>query len=149
MRVTTAFVLGAGLLAVSGEFFLGTSALAQTGQRADTPADVYDGGELYAMNCANCHGIYGEGDGAVTPNLSVVLLDLRYLSARNDGQYPEEFVTSVIDGRETRAAHGPEGMPVWGAEFARSEGTSQAALDRISAKIDAIVNFLRSIQLND
>lgn len=150
MRVTNAFVLSAGLLAisVSGEFIAGKSAQAQADQSADIPAIVYEGGELYAMNCANCHGIYGEGDGAVTPNLSVVLLDLRYLSARNDGQYPEEFVTRVIDGRETRTAHGPEGMPVWGAEFARSEGTSQSALDRVSAKIDAIVEFLRSIQIS-
>ena len=36
----------------------------------------YDGAELYALNCSNCHGVYGEGDGAVTPALSVVLMDL-------------------------------------------------------------------------
>ena len=70
-------------------------------------ADTYNGADLYQLNCANCHGTFGEGDGAVTPDLSVVLLDLRYLSARNDGAFPQEFVVSIIDGRETRAAHGP------------------------------------------
>lgn len=114
---------------------------------AREPIPQYDGGELYALNCANCHGIYGEGDGAMTPDLSVVLLDLRYLSARNQGRYPEDFVTRVIDGRETRAAHGPEGMPVWGAEFARGEGTSDAADARVAAKVGALVQFLSERQI--
>ena len=107
----------------------------------------YDGAELYAMNCANCHGVYGEGDGEVTPALSVVLLDLRYLAERNGGTYPEAFVVSIIDGRETRAAHGPAGMPVWGAEFARGEGTSAAAEERVAGKVQAIADFLATIQI--
>ena len=116
---------------------------------AEPPAaDIsYDGAELYALNCANCHGTYGEGDGALTPDLNVVLLDLRYLSERNGGTYPAEFVEKIIDGRETRAAHGPTGMPVWGAEFARSEGTSESAEARVSLKIQAIVDFIASIQI--
>ena len=107
----------------------------------------YDGAELYAMNCSNCHGAYGEGDGAVTPDLSVVLLDLRYLAARSNGRFPSEFVLKIVDGRETRAAHGPSGMPVWGAEFARGEGTSEAAEARVTQKIQAIVDFIASIQI--
>jgi mono/diheme cytochrome c family protein len=107
----------------------------------------YDGSELYALNCANCHGTYGEGDGAMTPDLSVVLLDLRYLAARNQGAFPEEFVLQIVDGREVRAAHGPSGMPVWGAEFARGEGTSEAAEARVAQKIQAIVDFIASIQI--
>ncbi len=109
----------------------------------------YDGSELYALNCANCHGTYGEGDGAVTPDLNVVLLDLRYLSERNDGSFPAEFVQKIVDGRETRAAHGPSGMPVWGAEFARGEGTSTEAEARVASKIEAIVDFLASIQITE
>lgn len=116
---------------------------------APAMAVEYDGAELYALNCANCHGIYGEGDGAVTPDLSVVLLDLRYLAARNDGEYPTEFVYQIVDGRESRAAHGPDGMPVWGAEFSRSEGTSEAAEARVGQKIQAITRFLESIQISE
>ena len=110
-------------------------------------ADPYNGADLYQLNCANCHGTYGEGDGAITPDLSVVLLDLRYMSARNGGTFPEEFVVKIIDGRETRAAHGPAGMPVWGAEFARQEGLDDAAETRVSAKIAALTDFLEDIQL--
>jgi len=112
-------------------------------------AQTYDGAELYALNCSNCHGIYGEGDGAVTPDLSVVLRDLRYLSARNGGEFPQEFVIRIIDGREVRTAHGPGGMPVWGAEFTRGEGLGEDAQQRVSAKIDAIGTFLESIQIDE
>lgn len=116
---------------------------------AESPgvAIEYDGAELYALNCANCHGTYGEGDGAVTPDLNVVLLDLRYLTARSNGSFPAEFVGKIIDGRETRAAHGPTSMPVWGAEFARGEGTSEAAEARVDMKIQALVDFIASIQI--
>lgn len=109
---------------------------------------VYDGGELYQANCANCHGVYGEGDGVVTPSLSVVLQDLRYLAERNDGEFPRWFVTEIIDGRELRLAHGPDGMPVWGEAFTRMEGYGSEAQNRVDRKIDALVNFLESIQIS-
>jgi len=110
-------------------------------------ADTYDGGELYAMNCSNCHGVYGEGDGIVTPDLSAVVHDLRYLAERNGGVFPTRFVADIIDGREVRAAHGPAGMPVWGAVFTRSEGLGEDAQARVEEKIGAIVRFLESIQI--
>lgn len=106
-----------------------------------------EGAELYMQNCSNCHGVYGEGDGSVSPDLAVAMLDLRYLSARNDGVFPTKFVREIIDGRETRAAHGPVGMPVWGAEFARDEGPDAAAEERVQDKINALVDYLKAIQL--
>lgn len=125
------------------------AATPETGAAAAPDPEIYDGATLYLGNCANCHGIYGEGDGAVTPDLSVVLMDLRYLSARNDGVYPEGFVREIIDGRTSRAIHGPAGMPIWGAEFARSEGYGEEAMIRVNAKVDALVDFLRRIQISD
>jgi mono/diheme cytochrome c family protein len=116
---------------------------------APAVAQEYDGAELFALNCANCHGAYGEGDGAVTPALSVVLQDLRYLSVRNDDVYPADFVRRIIDGREVRAAHGPSGMPVWGAEFSRGEGFGDEAQARVAAKIAALTEFLEEIQISE
>ena len=123
--------------------------LVTNAQAAEHPAGAinYNGAELYALNCSNCHGIYGEGDGAVTPELSVVLLDLRYLSQRNSGAFPSEFVQRIIDGREVRAAHGPTGMPVWGVEFSKSEGLGEGAQQRVASKISAISDFLQQIQI--
>jgi len=114
---------------------------------AEDEADEFDGGLLYANHCANCHGIFGEGDGIVTPSLAVVLQDLRYLSARNNGEYPRQFVIDIVDGRAVRAAHGPEGMPVWGAELARDEPLGPAFEERVNRKIDALVDFIEAIQI--
>jgi mono/diheme cytochrome c family protein len=111
-------------------------------------APSYDGVSLYMNNCANCHGVHGEGDGIVAPALPLVLKDLRYLSARNDGEFPREYVTEIIDGRAFRAAHGPEGMPVWGSVFARAEGFDEAADARVKAKVDAVVEFLEALQID-
>ncbi len=129
--------------------FLAAVALIFSAISTNAAAQSYDGAELYALNCSNCHGIYGEGDGILTPDLSVVLLDLRYLNDRNGGTFPKTFVINIIDGREVRAAHGPTGMPVWGAEFSRSEGFSDDAQERVSAKIMAISDFLERIQITD
>jgi mono/diheme cytochrome c family protein len=110
--------------------------------------DAYEGSELYLANCSNCHGVYGEGDGIVTPSLSVVLQDLRYLAERNDGDFPRWFVTEIIDGRELRLAHGPDGMPVWGEAFTRMEGYGAEAQRRVDQKIDVLVDFIESIQIS-
>ena len=106
----------------------------------------YSGAELYASNCASCHGVYGEGDGPASPALSVVMQDLRRLSARNGGAFPQETVTQLIDGRARRAAHGGD-MPIWGAEFQRAEGYAASAERRVAAKIEALTSFLERIQV--
>lgn len=110
-----------------------------------------DGAALYLSNCSNCHGVYGEGDGPVSPDLPVTLLDLRYLSQRNGGEFPADFVTDIVDGRITRSSHGPEGMPVWGAEFARDTGSASTTdIDTaVQEKTAALNQFLRSIQINE
>jgi mono/diheme cytochrome c family protein len=113
-----------------------------------TPAAAADpsGAELYAQNCATCHGVYGEGDGPMAPMLSIPMQDLRYLSARNGGTFPRELVMNLIDGRERRAAHGGE-MPVWGTEFLQQEGYSDVMEAFVAQKIAALTDFLESIQV--
>lgn len=71
------------------------------------------------------------------PALSASLKDLRYLSARNDGSYPAAFVREIVDGRGTRAAHGPRDMPVWGAALADVPGEP----------VEELVKFLEAIQV--
>ncbi len=111
-------------------------------------APRYDGQALYLNHCANCHGTYGEGDGAVTPSLNVVLQDLRYLSQRNGGEFPQAWLTRIIDGRESRQAHGPYDMPVWGAVLQTQEGYDEAANARVSEKITALVSYLETMQVS-
>jgi mono/diheme cytochrome c family protein len=104
------------------------------------------GAELYAQNCATCHGVYGEGDGPMAPMLSIPMQDLRYLAARNGGEFPRDLVIKLIDGRDRRAAHGGE-MPVWGVEFLQQEGYSDVMETLVAQKIAALADFLASIQV--
>jgi hypothetical protein len=39
-------------------------------------------------------------------------------------------------------------MPVWGNEFSRSEGYSDAAQQRVRDKIEALVDFVESMQIS-
>jgi mono/diheme cytochrome c family protein len=108
-----------------------------------------DGAALFATHCASCHGALGAGDGELAPSLSVVLQDLRYLTARSDGVFPRDFVVKIIDGRTRRAAHGPEDMPVWGGVFSREAAENSQDPDTVDARIDALANYLQAIQRTD
>jgi hypothetical protein len=46
-----------------------------------------------------------------------------------------------------RAAHGPEGMPVWGAELARNAPLGPEFEARVNRQIDALVDFIEAIQV--
>lgn len=138
------------LLRTTGMLSLAILALMGNPARAaDTSPDAepIDGGTLYALHCANCHGMFGEGDGIITPSLAVVLQDLRYLSQRNSGEFPRDFVVEIIDGRAVRAAHGPEGMPVWGAELARDTPLGAEFEAGVQARIEALADFLERMQI--
>lgn len=115
-------------------------AAAADGPGSAAEAEVPVGGLLYRQHCAACHGLHGEGDGPLAGEQDVVLKDLRRLSERNDGEFPRSFVRQIIDGRETRAAHGPAGKPVWG-EFL---GAADPEADRDA--IDILVDFLEALQ---
>jgi len=99
--------------------------------------------ELYANNCAACHGDRGEGDGPVASALAVQVPNLRTLGARNGGAFPAESVAAYIDGRTSAAAHGARLMPVWGDEFTAAAGAGEPDVQR---KISSLVAFLAQLQ---
>ena len=115
-------------------------------------SSIAAGQSLFATHCANCHGTYADGNGIMAPALSVAMKDLRYLSARNNNRFPRAFVSQIIDGRDTRAAHGPADMPVWGDIFlataaqSSQEGSSPSSEHRLQTKIDSISLYLEYIQ---
>lgn len=71
------------------------------------------GPAYYAANCAACHGITGEGDGALAESLSAPPANLTTLSARNGGVFPRTEVMSAIDGFARGDHFAPE-MPAFG-----------------------------------
>lgn len=113
----------------------------------EKPTDGYEGSELYASHCAACHGIYGDGYGPAAASIPQSIPDLRQIAVSNGGVYPRELVAHIIDGREIVDAHVSDTMPQWGQIFEIVEGNSEDANQRIEQKIEALVDYLESIQV--
>lgn len=116
-------------------FALSLTASTATAQQATT-GDPARGADLFAQNCAACHGPEATGDGPMAGALSNPPADLTALSAA-DG-FPLARVVRTIDGRDLIAHGGP--MPLFGnllkersAVVDDADGnpvfTSQAVLD--------------------
>ena len=103
------------------------------------------GAQTFATHCASCHGDFGEGDGPVAAIMVVTPPNLRELAQRNDGEFPEDFVASYIDGRDMPAAHGDRSMPVWGPVF---DATSRivSGADSADLRIAVVVDYIRELQ---
>ena len=108
------------------------------------PTAAAEGGRLFRIHCASCHGKEARGDGPLADVMRVVPPDLTGLARRNRGAFPMERVVRLIDGREHVAGHGDSGMPIWGDAFLdpRSGFDGRAVKDRIRA----LAEYLASIQ---
>ncbi|MCV6585495.1 MAG: cytochrome c [Marinibacterium sp.] len=69
-----------------------------------------DGAQLYAQNCAICHG--ADATGGTAPG-GQAAPDLTMISARNGGSFPRAEVLSTIDGYGKGRAS--DAMPEFGA----------------------------------
>ena len=109
----------------------------------------YDGRNLFLGYCASCHGPIGAGDGPMALHLASSLADLRHLTRNNNGEFPREMLTDMIDGREFRSIHGAADMPVWGWQFRREEGMTAEGRKNVEARITALVNHIEGLQLQN
>jgi mono/diheme cytochrome c family protein len=105
-------------------------------------------------NCASCHGMSGKGDGPMRSSLVKPPADLTTIAQRNGGQFPQELIWELIDGRWSGdgGPHGSREMPVWGQEFKKramgqpkdSERTAEwSARNRIIS----LLKYLEDIQV--
>ena len=106
------------------------------------------GALLYRIHCQNCHGDGGTGDGPMAKLLTISPSDLTRIRQSDDGEFPADEVRQAIDGRADVRAHGTREMPVWGLTLQQS-GCDSAQEDEISARMDDLVNYLESIQVED
>jgi mono/diheme cytochrome c family protein len=104
----------------------------------------FSGKALFGTYCAVCHGTSARGDGPLAEQLRKRPPDLTQFAKQNQGTFPSEMVRKIIDGRETVVGHGGRDMPVWGDAFSRTR--DDADPESVKQKIDAIVDFLKSIQ---
>ncbi|MBV1867911.1 MAG: cytochrome c, partial [Marinosulfonomonas sp.] len=80
--------------------------------QADMP-EAAEGRTLFLDNCAVCHGLSGQGDGAMAGVLDPAPADLTTISTRGGGAFPKARVLSVIDGYTRMQRTGPD-MPEFG-----------------------------------
>jgi mono/diheme cytochrome c family protein len=101
------------------------------------------GAALFKTYCASCHGTTGRGDGPVAKRLARKPPDLTRLAQRNGGNFDADQLRRVIDGRQPVKGHGRGEMPVWGDAF---QGSDESSAEAVRARIEALVEYLRSIQ---
>lgn len=132
-------LLGIAVVAVTA-----LSAAAQAPVPREQPLIIKSttGSELFRFYCATCHG--ADAKGRVSANESRPSApDLTRIAERNNGVFPRERVTAIIEhGPSPMAAHGGTNMPVWGAIF-RSLEPNDALVE---ARIENLVEYLESIQ---
>lgn len=105
---------------------------------------IAGGDELFLSYCAICHGTDGKGGGAMTEHLKLPPADLTRIAARRGGNFPDEQIYQIIDGRVPVAGHGTGDMPVWGRTLKESEQLKNEK--QVRQSINNLVNYLKSIQ---
>ena len=120
------------------------SAATMAGQAPDFSS--YSGADLYKRFCSGCHGVNGEGDGPVASAFKIMVPDLTLIARRQGGQFPDERMHRIIDGRQVPAPHGSREMPIWGWEFASVTKEGAPDLATGDLLVARLVEYLRSIQ---
>ena len=75
------------------------------------------GRQEYMLNCAQCHGLDGTGDGVIAGFLNVAPPDLTVIARDNGGELPFEALYGIISGGSATGPHGTREMPAWGDRF--------------------------------
>jgi len=147
MKANSLLVLGVAVVVAALMTASTTPALAQ----ASDGFKAANGRVSFRLYCASCHGSSAKGDGSVAKFLKVPPADLTMLSQKYGGVLPEERLREIIDGREEVRAHGRREMPVWGDVFqsplSDTEETEEDPQARVERKIEELIVFLRTIQV--
>ena len=100
------------------------------------------GKEMFATYCAVCHGVDGKGAGPAAAALKAQPANLRQLTAKNGGTFPELHVAATLSAADV-VAHGSTEMPVWGNLFKSLDGGKQSIAQM---RIANLVAYIKSIQ---
>lgn len=105
----------------------------------------------FGRYCANCHGVDAKGNGSIAKFLKIPPSDLTAIEEDEDGGFPYERLTKVIDGRTEVRGHGSREMPIWGDVFQSPLSESYATAgetgeDRAGRMIKELIYYLETIQ---
>ena len=124
--------------------------------------DSGNGRDVYAENCAACHGADATGKSAKGDALKVKPADLTRLARRNGGVFSPSAVYAMIDRRKALSVHPNSEMPIWGCRRAppgggRTQASKQKSFDSffdlscdaeavIQKRIRDVVEYLKLLQ---
>ena len=114
------------------------------GQNTIVSSSRFSGAADFQSYCASCHGSAAKGDGVIATSLAKRPPDLTRLANRHGGEFPEERVFKMIEGRSPGTSHRGPDMPVWGDVFAKA--TESDGPEAAAARITALVKYLEMIQ---
>jgi mono/diheme cytochrome c family protein len=105
------------------------------------PAKIPLGAEIYAQDCAVCHGddLKGVGD-SLYPYKAPP--DLTTLTRKYGGKFPDAYFATVVNNGATIPAHGLAQMPVWGTDLSIAPWTESELAQRIAS----LTNFVKANQ---
>ena len=134
--------------------FTGMAAVLALSSAVALGADNTVGKSEFEARCAMCHGATGKGDGWLGKGLIKPPPSIRELKKKNNGVFPLQSVTEIIDGRKAVSMHGPREMPVWGDVYRSEEKAASAARPGATtsdeqmarAKIRALANYVLQLQ---
>jgi len=122
--------------------FMGLSDVALAADNSDIGKNEYD------SLCVACHGQAGKGNGPLRSQLVNLVPDLTVLAKNNNGVFPFERVSQIIDGRQEIKTHGPKEMPVWGRVFTFRSSIDNEFEAEVAARgrILALTEYLYRLQ---
>jgi mono/diheme cytochrome c family protein len=104
-----------------------------------------EGAALYKRYCAVCHGNDAKGGSAPKSGLfTEAPPDLTTLAKRHNGDFPGEFIATVLRSGVKMPEHGPAEMPVWGTIFKAAAKSDEA---QVNQRIAALTAYLESLQV--
>jgi mono/diheme cytochrome c family protein len=123
---------------------------AQNKPRADSvrPSRITaeSGKQTYVHYCASCHGVSAMSDGPAASMLKTRPSDLTTLAKRHGGQFPHEYISSVLLFGTRIMSHGSSDMPIWGPIFASMDNYDEVAVRK---RIKDLSDYLMSLQQKD
>jgi mono/diheme cytochrome c family protein len=107
------------------------------------PSIAPTGADLYKKNCAACHGNDLKGNGPAPYPFKDMTPDLTTLAKRHGGNFPDSYVSDVLQKGVVLPDHGPAEMPTWGPDFRARDGMDET---QVQLRITNLIIYLKSVQ---
>jgi mono/diheme cytochrome c family protein len=112
-------------------------------KKAQPPAPMVKGADLFNNYCAACHGPEAKGNGPLANLLKSKPADLTIIARKNGGQFPAAAVRKMIAGDDPSVPlHGTRTMPIWGPIFRDVQADQVPA----GVRLDNLVKYLETLQ---